>query len=231
MKDSGVQKEPGCSSIEVNNRVHEFLAGDMKHPKSKDIYVMLEELNMLLKAHGYTPQTDIVLHDIREEDKERVLGVHSEKLAIAFGLISTKPGTTIRIVKNLRVCADCHTVTKLISKITGRKIIVRDRNRFHHFVDAYEDNLDRSTKKAKMTATEHTITVEQPFRTGQGEYRAYLIKGTPREYIGFKRRIRGNWRPTVITKLMGKNMSYAFMDNKLRSLWLSEGGMGSMGDF
>eukprot|EP00268_Persea_americana_P045873 TRINITY_DN4700_c1_g1_i2.p1 TRINITY_DN4700_c1_g1~~TRINITY_DN4700_c1_g1_i2.p1 ORF type:complete len:632 (+),score=94.95 TRINITY_DN4700_c1_g1_i2:125-2020(+) len=135
MKDRGIQKEPGCSSIEVDNKTHEFLAGDLKHPRTKGIYLMLEELNGLLKAHGYVPQTEIVLLDIEESDKERALGVHSEKLAIAFGLISTQPGTPIRIVKNLRVCSDCHTVTKLISKITGRKIVVRDRNRFHHFVE------------------------------------------------------------------------------------------------
>lgn len=135
MKDSGLQKEPGCSSIEVNNMVHEFLAGDMKHPKSKEIYLMLEEINGWLKAHRYNPQTKVVLHDIGETEKERSLEVHSEKLAIAFGLISTQPGTTIKIVKNLRVCANCHAVTKLISKITGRKIVVRDRNRFHHFAD------------------------------------------------------------------------------------------------
>ncbi|KAL5707160.1 Pentatricopeptide repeat-containing protein eli1 [Ranunculus cassubicifolius] len=135
MKDRGVTKEPGCSSIEVDNKVHEFVAGDLKHSKSKDIYVMLEELYGWLKADGYTPQTDIVLHDIGELEKEQNLEVHSEKLAIAFGLISTQAGSTIKIVKNLRVCSDCHTVTKLISKITNRKIVVRDRNRFHHFVD------------------------------------------------------------------------------------------------
>nr|GMD59453.1 pentatricopeptide repeat-containing protein ELI1, chloroplastic [Ipomoea batatas] len=133
MKKSGVEKEPGCSSIEVNNKVHEFLAGDMKHPKTKEIYSMLEEINRWLEAHDYTPQTDIVLHDIGESEKQKSLAVHSEKLAIAFGLISTQPGTTIKIVKNLRVCQDCHAVSKLISKITGRKLIVRDRNRFHHF--------------------------------------------------------------------------------------------------
>lgn len=133
MKESGIQKEPGCSSIEVNNKIHEFLAGDKRHPKSKQIYKMLEEINDWLKANGYTPQTDTVLHDLGERQKEQSLEVHSEKLAIAFGLISTKPGTTIRVVKNLRVCPDCHAVTKLISKITGRKIVMRDRNRFHHF--------------------------------------------------------------------------------------------------
>ncbi|XWS45204.1 hypothetical protein CRYUN_Cryun15aG0116100 [Craigia yunnanensis] len=91
MKDSGVQKEPGCNSIEVSNRVHEFLAGDLKHPKSKEIYMMLEEMNAWLKAHGYTPQTDIVLHDIGDVQKEQSLEVHSEKLALAYGLISTQP--------------------------------------------------------------------------------------------------------------------------------------------
>ena len=135
MKDSGVQKEPGCSSIEMNNKVHEFLAGDMKHPKTKEIYTMLEEMNRWLESHGYTPQTDTVLHDIGESEKKRSLEVHSENLAIAFGLITTQPGATIKIVKNLRVCSDCHNVTKLISKITGREIVVRDRNRFHHFVN------------------------------------------------------------------------------------------------
>ncbi|KAK3221578.1 hypothetical protein Dsin_008603 [Dipteronia sinensis] len=135
MKEIGVQKEPGCSSIEVNNKIHEFLAGDLKHPKSKEIYMKLQQMNGWIKAQGYTPQTDIVLHDIGEAQKERSLEVHSEKLAIAFGLISTQPGTTIKIVKNLRVCLDCHAVTKLISKITGRQIVMRDRIRFHHFVN------------------------------------------------------------------------------------------------
>lgn len=133
MKGSGVEKEPGCSSIEVDNRVHEFLAGDLRHPRSKDIYSMLEEMNGWLKSHGYTPKTDVVLHDIGEQQKEQSLEVHSEKLALAFGLINTSPGSAIKIVKNLRVCLDCHAVMKMISKITDRKIIMRDRNRFHHF--------------------------------------------------------------------------------------------------
>ncbi|KAF6137680.1 hypothetical protein GIB67_023614 [Kingdonia uniflora] len=87
---------------------------------------MIRELSGRLKAHGYTPQTDIVLHDIKESAKEQVLSVHSEKLTIAFRLINTKPGTTIKIVKNLHVCTDCHTMTKLILKITRHKIVVRN---------------------------------------------------------------------------------------------------------
>ncbi|KZV48924.1 hypothetical protein F511_09712 [Dorcoceras hygrometricum] len=135
MKQTGVQKEPGCSSVEVDNNVHEFRAGDVKHPKSKEIYEMLEHVNGWLKARGYSSQTDEVLHNIGETDRERSLEVHSEKLALAFGLISTNPGTSIKIFKNLRVCQDCHAVMKLVSEISRRKIIMRDRNRFHHFVD------------------------------------------------------------------------------------------------
>jgi len=135
LQDKGMKKVPGCTSIEVDSVVHEFLVGDKEHPLSKDIYEMLEETDRLLEMAGFVPDTSEVLHDMDEEWKEGALSHHSEKLAIAFGLISTKPGTTIRIVKNLRVCGNCHSATKLISKIFNREIIARDRNRFHHFKD------------------------------------------------------------------------------------------------
>jgi hypothetical protein len=135
MKASGILKEPGCSSIEIGRQVFEFVAGDMSHSRTDEIYVKLEEINDLVKEHGHVPQTELVLHDLDEATKEKVLAVHSEKLAVSFGLISTPPGATIKIVKNLRACPDCHAVLKLISKITRRKIVFRDRNRFHHFVD------------------------------------------------------------------------------------------------
>ncbi|WOL02797.1 hypothetical protein Cni_G11516 [Canna indica] len=74
-----------------------------------------------------------VLQDVEEDEKEHILSSHSERLAIAFGIISTLPKTPIQIYKNLRVCGDCHNATKFISRITEREIIVRDSNRFHHF--------------------------------------------------------------------------------------------------
>ncbi|XP_062077981.1 pentatricopeptide repeat-containing protein At1g08070, chloroplastic [Humulus lupulus] len=135
LHDKGLKKVPGCTSIEVDNVVHEFLVGDKVHPLSKDIYKMLNEVDRLLDMSGFQPDTSEVLYDVDEDLKEGVLSHHSEKLAIAFGLISTNPGTTIRIVKNLRVCGNCHSATKLISKIFKREIIARDRNRFHHFKD------------------------------------------------------------------------------------------------
>ncbi|RVW87575.1 Pentatricopeptide repeat-containing protein, chloroplastic [Vitis vinifera] len=84
-----------------------------------------------IEEMGYIPDTDFVLHDI-EEQKEQFLFQHSEKIAVAFGLISTSQSKPIRIFKNLRVCGDCHTAIKYISMATGREIVVRDSNRFHH---------------------------------------------------------------------------------------------------
>ncbi|KAL0889133.1 hypothetical protein Bca101_013116 [Brassica carinata] len=135
MKEKTIVKEPGVSTIEIDDRVHEFRAGDRNHLESKEIYTMVRKMSERIKSSGYVPDTNAVLQDLEETEKEQSLEVHSERLAIAYGLISTKPGSPLRIFKNLRVCSDCHTVTKLISKITGRKIVMRDRNRFHHFVD------------------------------------------------------------------------------------------------
>ncbi|KAF4357851.1 hypothetical protein G4B88_003585 [Cannabis sativa] len=77
---------------------------------------------------GYCPDTSVVLQNIDDEEKETALNYHSEKLAMAFGLISTAAGSPMRLIKNLRVCDDCHAATKLQSKIYGRIIVVRDRN-------------------------------------------------------------------------------------------------------
>ncbi|OVA01890.1 Pentatricopeptide repeat [Macleaya cordata] len=133
MKSRGIKKLPGCSNVELGDKVYNFLVGDRSHPQSKEIYAELDVLVGKMKEAGYVPETDSSLHDVEEEDKEGHLAIHSEKLAIAFAIINTEPGTPIRITKNLRVCGDCHVAAKLISKITNREIIVRDTNRFHHF--------------------------------------------------------------------------------------------------
>ncbi|XP_057493464.1 putative pentatricopeptide repeat-containing protein At5g40405 [Actinidia eriantha] len=135
MKAKGVRKLPGCSVIEVNGEVHEFFVGDKSHPRYDEIEAKWEEISTRLKLSGYVADTNPVLFDIEEEEKEDALCRHSEKVAIAFGLIGLEEGVPIRIVKNLRVCWDCHVVTLMISAIYNREIIVRDRNRFHHFKD------------------------------------------------------------------------------------------------
>ncbi|KAK9113186.1 hypothetical protein Scep_020705 [Stephania cephalantha] len=135
MKGRGIRKKPACSWIEIKNKVHAFMAGDESHPKYYEIKEALGVLLERMEREGYVPNTDDVLHDVEEEQKRHLLCSHSERLAIAFGIISTPPGTTIRVTKNLRVCVDCHIATKFISKIVGREIIVRDVSRFHHFKD------------------------------------------------------------------------------------------------
>ncbi|KAJ8750438.1 hypothetical protein K2173_015577 [Erythroxylum novogranatense] len=135
MEAKGIKKPPGCSLIEVDGIVHEFVKGDSFHPQSKEIYRILADMIDRIKQAGYVPNMSEVLFDMDEEEKETALSVHSEKLAIAYGLLNTTPGTTIRVIKNLRTCSDCHTAAKAVSKVYNREIIVRDRNRFHHFKD------------------------------------------------------------------------------------------------
>ncbi|XP_020585869.1 pentatricopeptide repeat-containing protein At2g29760, chloroplastic isoform X2 [Phalaenopsis equestris] len=134
MRDQGLKKEPGCSSMEVDGVIHEFLVGDASHPLSERIYKKLEEMTERLKAVGYEANRTQLLQNVEDEvGKEHALSLHSEKLAIAYGLISVRETMAIRINKNLRICEDCHSVGKLISDVYGREILIRDRYRFHHF--------------------------------------------------------------------------------------------------
>ncbi|KAJ8620144.1 hypothetical protein MRB53_028673 [Persea americana] len=136
MRDRGVKKRPGWSSITINGVTHEFVAGDSNHPEAKEIYEKWEELLEQLKLRGYVPDTSVVLLDMDEDEKESALYQHSEKLAVVFGLMNTPPGEPLQIMKNLRVCGDCHVALKLISEVANRRIVVRDRNRFHCFEDS-----------------------------------------------------------------------------------------------
>ncbi|XVF43312.1 hypothetical protein PTKIN_Ptkin02bG0030300 [Pterospermum kingtungense] len=135
MRNKGVRKEPGCSWIKYKGKVHIFSADDQTSPYSDKIYAELDKLNHKMIEEGWVPDMSSVLHDIEESEKLKMLNYHSERLAIAFGLLFIPPGLPIRIVKNLRVCGDCHNATKYISKITQREILVRDAVRFHLFKD------------------------------------------------------------------------------------------------
>ncbi|XP_068319098.1 putative pentatricopeptide repeat-containing protein At3g49142 [Pyrus communis] len=135
MKQRGLRKVAGHTSIEIKNKVYTFVAGDHSHAQSDLIYMELEKLINRIRQEGYKPDLNFVLHDVEEEMKEKMLYAHSEKLAIVFGLLNLGPESVIRIKKNLRVCGDCHTASKFISKVTGREIVMRDAHRFHHFKD------------------------------------------------------------------------------------------------
>lgn len=136
-KDKAVRKETGFSWTHIHNKVHVFGADDVLHPQRGAVYKMAAKMWEDIKKTGFVPDLQSVLHDVDDELKEEMLSRHSEKLAIAFGLISTPEKTTLRIMKNLRVCNDCHTAIKFISKVVDREIIVRDATRFHHFRDGF----------------------------------------------------------------------------------------------
>ncbi|XP_057438960.1 pentatricopeptide repeat-containing protein At5g06540 [Lotus japonicus] len=142
MKEKGVRKSPGYSLVEIDGKVHEFTIGDKTHPEIEKIERMWEDILQKIKLAGYIGNTAEALFDIDEEEKEDALHRHSEKLAIAYGIMKIKAPGPIRIVKNLRVCEDCHIATKLISKVFKVELIVRDRNRFHHFKDGWCSCMD-----------------------------------------------------------------------------------------
>ncbi|RLM60263.1 hypothetical protein C2845_PM14G06770 [Panicum miliaceum] len=124
MREKGVDKTPGCSTVKIKGIIHQFVVGDLSHPHIKDILTKWHEIDSRIRLEeGYIPDKKEVLVDIEEQEKEDALRRHSEKLAIAFALISTSDNMPIRIVKNLRVCHDCHHVTKLISKVFDITIV------------------------------------------------------------------------------------------------------------
>nr|XP_043614361.1 putative pentatricopeptide repeat-containing protein At5g52630 [Erigeron canadensis]XP_043614362.1 putative pentatricopeptide repeat-containing protein At5g52630 [Erigeron canadensis] len=137
MRDRKVKKEGGLSWIEVCGQVHVFLAGDRRHDKTEQIYTKLSELMAKIQQLGYVPIWDQMLHDVGNVEKIEALWYHSEKLALAFGLVAdvAPRGKALRIVKNLRICRDCHEAFKYISHVVEREIIVRDVNRYHRFIN------------------------------------------------------------------------------------------------
>ncbi|XP_010536578.1 PREDICTED: pentatricopeptide repeat-containing protein At5g50990 [Tarenaya hassleriana] len=135
MKNKGVRKTKGKSWVELGGAIHRFKAGDSSHPEMKAIYRVLEGLIQKTKLEGFVPDTDLVLMDVSEEEKEENLRYHSEKIALAYGILKSSPGSNVRIHKNLRICCDCHSWIKSVSKLLNRVVIVRDLIRFHRFED------------------------------------------------------------------------------------------------
>ncbi|XP_021300029.1 pentatricopeptide repeat-containing protein At5g16860-like [Herrania umbratica] len=133
MKHSGVKKRPGWSWVQGKKGTATFYVGDRSHPQFEQIYELLADLIQRIKAIGYVPEMNFALHDVDDEEKGDLLFEHSEKLALAYGILTSSPGVPIRITKNLRICGDCHNAITYISLIIDHEIIIRDSSRFHHF--------------------------------------------------------------------------------------------------
>ncbi|XP_039138049.1 pentatricopeptide repeat-containing protein At2g13600-like [Dioscorea cayenensis subsp. rotundata] len=123
MKERRIRKNPGCSWIEVKDRIHVFTADDAKHPQINEIQQLLDELIKKIEVVGYK----------RNDTLGSQKGHHSEMLAVAFGLMNLPEWMPVYVMKNLRICSNCHVAIKLISQVTAKDFVVRDANRFHHF--------------------------------------------------------------------------------------------------
>lgn len=131
-KQTGVVKKRACVTIEVDNKVHEFVVGGHQ---TEELSAKLRSLSLRLKNEGHLTNVDSVLKPASDEERETKICEHAERLAIAFGLLHTPEGQTIRLTKNLRMCNDCHTAGKMIAEIEKREIILRDESCIHHFKD------------------------------------------------------------------------------------------------
>lgn len=134
MKRNGIHKEAACSWIEIKDSKYVlFFAGEpSSYEQETELMNLLRELEKKMKERGYVGVSSVFV-EVDEETKEKIVGLHSERLALAYGLINIPKGGTIRIMKNVRMCMDCHEAFRLISEIVERDFIVRDNNRFHHF--------------------------------------------------------------------------------------------------
>lgn len=134
MRERGLSVDPGCSWVEAKGNVHAFLSGDKAHPQIKGIYAVLNGLYERMKTAGFDLPEQSSIDEI-EASKAEIFCGHSERLAVAFGLINTAPGMPIWVTKNLYMCSSCHQTINLISKLVRREITVRDTEKFHHFKD------------------------------------------------------------------------------------------------
>ncbi|KNA11825.1 hypothetical protein SOVF_131540 [Spinacia oleracea] len=132
LKQKGLRMLPACTWIEIKKDSHVFLSGDKSHAKTKEIYQKLNDLLVEISKHGYSPEKRNLLPDVDEKEEDMLLH-HSEKLAVAFGLMNTPNYTPLQLMQSHRICHDCHNALKLISKVKSREIVLRDVSRFHHF--------------------------------------------------------------------------------------------------
>ncbi|CAM6127849.1 unnamed protein product [Calypogeia fissa] len=133
MERNGKEEDSECTLIELNDKVHSFAVDEKDHPQLEEIYLALRRLYQSMEQAGFVPDARFVLQDKDQGEMVSPLSHHSEMLAIGLGLISSTPGTPLRIVNNVKVAGDCHSAIKFISRVSGRTIIARYGNRFHRF--------------------------------------------------------------------------------------------------
>ncbi|KAG0529644.1 hypothetical protein BDA96_05G115800 [Sorghum bicolor] len=134
-EDLGILRDR--SWITIKDKVYFFRANDKTHELSDELYQLLENLLEKAKTIGFEPYQNAELSDSEDDEKPPAGSVkhHSERLAVALGLIQTPPGATVRVTKNITMCRDCHSSIKFFSLLVNREIVVRDSKRLHKFKD------------------------------------------------------------------------------------------------
>ncbi|CAM8988513.1 unnamed protein product [Rhodiola kirilowii] len=137
MREEGLGVDPGCSWIDVKGETQAFLSSDDFHPQAKQINAVLEGIYEKMQAEIIDGQrcNNPDPKDEVEVSKADIFCGHSERLAVAYGLINTAPGTPIKVTKNLYMCESCHRTVQFITKIVRREISVRDTEQYHIFKD------------------------------------------------------------------------------------------------
>uniref|UniRef100_A0A6B2L5B3 DYW domain-containing protein n=1 Tax=Arcella intermedia TaxID=1963864 RepID=A0A6B2L5B3_9EUKA len=126
------------AEIEVDGKIHTFQQGNFSHPKSKEIRNKLHQVYQKLIKNGCDnlfPALWRTSPTLSTEAKiNTMLYHHSEKVAICFGLISTPPGSVLRInAHDFPLHWRKHSAIKQIAKLYNRKILLRERSHVHCF--------------------------------------------------------------------------------------------------
>ncbi|KAK9131191.1 hypothetical protein Sjap_011678 [Stephania japonica] len=79
-KTKGLKKNPGQSWIEVQNKVHTFLAGNALHPGLKEVYHILEDLGLKMETDYVTTRNSSCGKVSYDEDRLRGAISHGEVL-------------------------------------------------------------------------------------------------------------------------------------------------------
>ena len=101
LKEKQIDKEPGCSSIEVNGEVHELVAGGRLHPRSKEIYHETDDLgwsSMAMEQDCYEPIKIVVSCELYHDLK----WVLSSPMSPKFSLVLNKQGFVLILVVELQ---------------------------------------------------------------------------------------------------------------------------------